>query len=140
MAKQSQVKPAWGGAGLKVSNRGNVKETVATPPPPPERPAGMKPALADSRGSFVTRHSKVIWPTVALIGILLFNFFFTADFFKIQWRDGHLDGNLINVLKNGAPVMLLSLGMTLVIATAGIDLSVGSVMAISGAMAGVLIA
>ena len=36
--------------------------------------------------------------------------------------------------------MLLSLGMTLVIATGGIDLSVGAVMAIAGAVAAVLIA
>ncbi len=35
--------------------------------------------------------------------------------------------------------MLLSLGMTLVIATGGVDLSVGSVMAIVGALAAVLI-
>ncbi len=35
--------------------------------------------------------------------------------------------------------MLLSLGMTLVIATGGVDLSVGAVMAISGAVAATIV-
>lgn len=44
-------------------------------------------------------------------------------------------GNLLNVLKQVSIVAIVSLGMTLVILTAGIDLSVGSVMAFSGAIA-----
>jgi galactofuranose transport system permease protein len=40
---------------------------------------------------------------------------------------------------NGAPLMLVAIGMTLVIATGGIDLSVGAVIAISAAMGAVLI-
>ncbi|MEA3163996.1 MAG: galactofuranose transport system permease protein, partial [Verrucomicrobiota bacterium] len=40
----------------------------------------------------------------------------------------------IDVLNQGAKVMLLSLGMVLVIATGGVDLSVGAVMAISAAV------
>jgi len=42
-------------------------------------------------------------------------------------------------LNHGATVMLLSLGMTLVIATGGVDLSVGALMAIAGAVAAELI-
>lgn len=114
--------------------------TISPPPPPPPTPALSAPALAKSQGSILARHGKVIWPLLALVAILLFNFFFTPGFFEIRFREGHLEGNLVNVLKNGAPVMLLSLGMTMVIATAGIDLSVGSTMAIAGAIAGVLIA
>ena len=49
-------------------------------------------------------------------------------------KDGHLYGSLIDILRFGAPLMLVALGMTLVIATGGIDLSVGSVVAISGAL------
>ena len=41
----------------------------------------------------------------------------------------------IDILRLGAPLILVALGMTLVIATGGIDLSVGSVVAISGAIA-----
>src|SRR5207244_10393807 len=49
-------------------------------------------------------------------------------------------GSLIDMLSRGAPVMLLALGMTLVIATGGVDLSVGAVIAVSGAVAAALIA
>ena len=50
-------------------------------------------------------------------------------------RDGHLYGVLIDILNHGSKVMLLALGMALVIATGGVDLSVGAVMAIAGAVA-----
>jgi len=45
-------------------------------------------------------------------------------------------GTLIDILNHGAKVMLLALGMALVIATGGVDLSVGAVMAIAGAVGG----
>ena len=54
-------------------------------------------------------------------------------------REKRLFGSLIDILNRGAPTMLLTIGMTLVYATGGIDLSVGSVLAISGAMAAYLI-
>src|SRR5690606_16847434 len=44
-------------------------------------------------------------------------------------------GPLIDILRQSAPLMLVALGMTLVIATRGIDLSVGAIMAVSGAVA-----
>ncbi|MEN8470859.1 ABC transporter permease, partial [Enterobacter cloacae subsp. cloacae] len=46
-----------------------------------------------------------------------------------------LFGSPIDILNRAAPVALLAIGMTLVIATGGIDLSVGAVMAIAGATA-----
>ncbi|GAK55394.1 inner-membrane translocator [Candidatus Vecturithrix granuli] len=54
-------------------------------------------------------------------------------------KEKRLFGSLIDILNRGAPTMLLTIGMTLVYATGGIDLSVGSVLAISGAMAAYLI-
>lgn len=81
----------------------------------------------------------LLWPVVALVVILLFNLFFTKGFFHLEIRDGHLFGSLIDILNRAAPVLLLSIGMTLVIATGGIDLSVGAVIAITGAMAALLI-
>ena len=54
-------------------------------------------------------------------------------------KERRLFGSLIDILNRGAPTMLLTIGMTLVYATGGIDLSVGSVLAISGAMAAYLI-
>ncbi|MEU6786401.1 ABC transporter permease [Nonomuraea angiospora] len=78
---------------------------------------------------------RLLWPVVVLVLLLALNVFFTPSFFSIQVREGHLYGSLIDILRFGAPLILVSLGMTLVIATGGIDLSVGSVVAISGALA-----
>lgn len=78
------------------------------------------------------------WPLVALAALLVFNILFTSGFARIELRDGRLFGTLIDIFQNGAPVMLLAVGMTLVIALGGIDLSVGSVMALSGAVAALL--
>jgi ribose/xylose/arabinose/galactoside ABC-type transport system permease subunit len=78
------------------------------------------------------------WPLVALAALLVFNLLFTTGFARIELRDGRLFGTLIDIFQNGAPVMLLAVGMTLVIALGGIDLSVGSVMALSGAVAALL--
>ena len=83
--------------------------------------------------------SKILWPLVTLGILLLFNLFFTPNFFRIEMLEGHLFGNLIDILKNGAPIMLLAIGLTLVIATHGIDISVGSVVAISAGVVAMLI-
>jgi len=78
---------------------------------------------------------RLVWPAVVLVLLLALNVFFTPSFLSIQVRDGHLYGSLIDILRFGAPLILVAIGMTLVIATGGIDLSVGSVVAISGALA-----
>lgn len=72
---------------------------------------------------------------VILAAALLLNVLVFPEFFHIDFRNGRLFGNVIDVLNRGAPVALLCIGMTLVIATRGIDLSVGAVMAIAGATA-----
>ena len=82
----------------------------------------------------LTSH-QLAWPVLALAGLLVVNVIATPSFFDIRLQDGHLYGNLIDILRNGAPILLVALGMTLVIATRGIDLSVGAVAAISGAVA-----
>jgi simple sugar transport system permease protein len=66
---------------------------------------------------------------LALIGLVF------PGFFDISIANGRLYGTPIDILNRGAPVALLAIGMTLVIATGGIDLSVGAVMAICGAIA-----
>jgi len=83
---------------------------------------------------FFLRGKRIFWTVGALGLLLLFNQFFTPGFFHIQLLDGHLYGSRIDVLNQGAKVMLLSLGMVLVIATGGVDLSVGAVMAIAAAV------
>ncbi|MFA3762906.1 galactofuranose ABC transporter, ATP-binding protein YtfT [Yersinia sp. 2544 StPb PI] len=74
----------------------------------------------------------------ALAVILLIDSLVAPNFFSIHIQDGRLFGSVIDILNRGAPVALLALGMTLVIATGGIDLSVGAVMAIAGATAATL--
>jgi len=79
--------------------------------------------------------SPLLWPALALILLLALNSVLTPNFLSIRIEDGHLYGSVIDILRNGAPTMLVALGMTLVIASRGIDLSVGAVVAISGALA-----
>jgi ribose/xylose/arabinose/galactoside ABC-type transport system permease subunit len=86
----------------------------------------------------IVRH-RIFWPSLILVLLLASNLFFSPSFFNVTLRDGHLYGSLIDVLRAATPLILVALGMTVVIATGGIDLSVGSVMAISGAMACLLI-
>ncbi|MBP2479606.1 simple sugar transport system permease protein [Crossiella equi] len=78
--------------------------------------------------------SRLRWPLLALAALLALNLVFAPGFFVLRLQDGHLYGSLVDILKNGAPTLLVALGMTLVIATRGVDLSVGAVAAIAGAV------
>jgi simple sugar transport system permease protein len=80
------------------------------------------------------RGSGLLWPLVALLALLAANAVVRPSFLALRFQDGHLYGSLVDILKNGAPTVLIALGMCLVIATRGIDLSVGAVVAISGAV------
>ena len=82
---------------------------------------------------------RLLWPLLAIAALLLVDLIFGHAFFALRMQDGHLYGNLVDILRFGAPPMLVALGMTVVIATGGIDLSVGALVAISGATACVLI-
>lgn len=64
---------------------------------------------------------------VALIALLLFNAFYTPNFLQLQ--------TLFVNISQVATIAIVAVGMTLVIATGGIDLSVGAVMAVAGALA-----
>lgn len=75
----------------------------------------------------------------ALAAVLAINWLLFPGFFDIALQDGRLFGSVIDVLNRGAPVAILAIGMTAVIATKGVDLSVGAVMAIAGAVAAVLV-
>ena len=65
----------------------------------------------------------------ALLLLVAFNALFTPHFASA--------GNLWNVLLQVAPVLLTATGMTFVIATRGVDLSVGSTMAVAAALVAV---
>lgn len=62
---------------------------------------------------------------LALAVLVLFNIVFTTNFAT--------SATLFNILVQASPIVLISLGMALAIGTQGIDLSVGSVMALASA-------
>ena len=83
---------------------------------------------------------RVNWPKgmpqiLALLLVLVVDSLVAPHFYQIVLQEGRLFGSPIDILNRAAPVALLAIGMTLVIATGGIDLSVGAVMAIAGATA-----
>ena len=70
--------------------------------------------------SRIVRHH-LFWPLASLLTLIALNTIVRPQFIKITVRDGELYGALIDILRNCAPLMLVALGMTLVIATRGID-------------------
>ncbi len=79
---------------------------------------------------------RLFWPLALLVILLIVNVVAVPGFLSITVNsEGHLFGSIIDILRNGAPTLIIAVGMTLVIATRGIDLSVGSVCAIAGAVA-----
>ncbi len=83
--------------------------------------------------------SPVVWPLLGLVALVLLNLVLNPAFLKVTVLDGRLYGLPIDILNQGARALVLALGMTLVIATGGVDLSVGSVMAVAGAVAAVML-
>ncbi|HKS30275.1 MAG TPA: ABC transporter permease [Pyrinomonadaceae bacterium] len=65
----------------------------------------------------------------ALLLLIIVNAIFTRNFWDIN--------NFWNILLQVSPTMLVAIGMTFVIATGGIDLSVGSVMALAASVAAI---
>lgn len=84
------------------------------------------------------QHSPLWWPLTALAMLLLADALLVPGFFRITVNEGHLYGSLIDIANRAAPLMLAALGMTVVVATRGIDISVGAVVAIAGTVAAVL--
>ncbi len=78
---------------------------------------------------------QLFWPLAALVLLLAGNGLLNPGFLSLQWRDGHLYGNLVDIANRAAPLALVSLGMTLVIAVRGLDISVGAVLAIAATTA-----
>jgi simple sugar transport system permease protein/ribose transport system permease protein len=79
--------------------------------------------LPPSASRFVGAYSSLL----ALAALLVYNIVFTPNFLSL----GTFNANLTQV----ATIVIVAVGMTFVIATGGIDLSVGSLMAIAGVMA-----
>jgi simple sugar transport system permease protein/ribose transport system permease protein len=84
---------------------------------------------AGARRTLLADYGPTYGALAALILLILANAVFTPNFADVN--------NLRNILLQVAPTVLVAVGMTLVIATGGIDLSVGSVMAIAAALAAI---
>lgn len=69
---------------------------------------------------------------IALLFLVVVVSFLNPNFFTVD--------NLLNILRQTSVNAIIAVGMTLVILTAGIDLSVGSVLALCGAFAATLVA
>ncbi len=91
------------------------------------------------KARFTQHLPPAFYALLGLAGLLLVNWFFIPSFFEIQMRDGNFYGSLIDVLNRGSIGVLLAVGMTLVIATGGVDLSVGSIVAICGAVVAIVL-
>lgn len=83
--------------------------------------------------------SPLLWLLGGLAVLVLINLVKNPSFLGVTWHDGHLYGVPVDILTQGSRTMLLALGMTLVIATGGVDLSVGSIVAIAGAICALLL-
>ncbi|MDQ7976189.1 ABC transporter permease [Paraburkholderia sp. SARCC-3016] len=82
----------------------------------------------------------LVWPVLTLVLLIALDVAYRANFLAISMFEGHFFGAPIDILNRAAPLVIVSLGMTLVIATRGIDISVGAVVAIAGAAAAMLLA
>jgi len=81
----------------------------------------------------------LFWPVLTLLLLLAANASLNRGFWQLEWRGGHLYGSVVDIVNRAAPLAVVALGMTLVIATRGIDISVGAVVAIAAAVAALLI-
>jgi len=81
----------------------------------------------------IFRH-RAIWPVLALALILIVDGIIAPSFFAIRIVEGRAFGNLIDILYRAVPTGIVALGMAVVIGTKGIDLSVGAIISICGAM------
>jgi len=105
-----------------------------------QRPGPFSRPACWARLADAFRRHPTLWPFAAMIALLAWNILFTPNFLNFEVHEGRLFGSIVSILQKGAPVMLLAIGMTLVIGLGGIDISVGSVMAMAGTVAALLIA
>jgi ribose/xylose/arabinose/galactoside ABC-type transport system permease subunit len=97
----------------------------------------LQAQAADGRRAWLMH--PLLRPLAALLVLLLIDAVLVPGFFRLEIKDGHLYGSLVDILNRAAPLMLAALGMTLVIATRGIDISVGAVVALAGTVAALLV-
>ena len=94
--------------------------------------AAVPPRRADTNAG--ARHAAYV-----LLALWALNALLNPQFLSLRWQDGHAYGPLIDILNRAAPLVVVAMGMTLVIAVRGIDISVGAVVAIAAAVAATLV-
>ncbi|NQT66557.1 MAG: ribose ABC transporter permease [Actinobacteria bacterium] len=77
------------------------------------------------------RRSNILTPSIALIFLVVLLSFLSPHFLTVS--------NMLNVLRQVSIIAIVSVGMTYAILTGGIDLSVGSVVALSGVITTMLL-
>lgn len=88
---------------------------------------GQGSVLAD----FLTENAQVL--------SIAFFFAVCVIFFSLSTEVFLSTGNLLNILRQAAPILIVAVAMTFVIITAGIDLSVGSQVALINASAAIIL-
>ena len=86
----------------------------------------MSKSISSSQSASKQKMMKILIaysPAIVLVLMIIFNVFFTPNFAKLN--------TVINISIQMTSTLLVSLGMTWAIASGGIDISVGSVMAVS---------
>ena len=99
-----------------------------------DHPVSIRPAPSAKLSLGELTRRAWFWPTLALALIFIVDSVVSPGFFSIRIVQGRLFGSLIDVLYRGTPIALVALGMAVVIGAKGIDLSVGAVVAIVGAV------
>jgi galactofuranose transport system permease protein len=108
-----------------------VSDDVLAPAGAPA-PSAPPAAATPRRGPSWQRLTQRYGAASVLVALFVYNAVATPYFLTYQ-------SIVVNQLRQAAPVGIVALGMALVIATGGIDLSVGSVMAIAGQVGALLI-
>ncbi|HVE77443.1 MAG TPA: ABC transporter permease [Gemmatimonadaceae bacterium] len=99
----------------------------APPLAPPRAPAGHRARAFGARAATLLQRQGAL---VALVAVCIFG--------AVRYYAFPTPENLINVLRQNSMLGLVALGMTFVILTGGIDLSVGAVLAVAGIVAAAL--
>ncbi len=89
-------------------------------------------AKGSASADFFNEHAQVL--------SIAFFFILCLVFFSLTTTTFMTAGNLLNIVRQAAPILVVAVAMTLVILTGGIDLSVGSTVALINAVAAITLA
>ena len=98
----------------------------------------VKPSFIPSAKKLFS--SRLTFSVVVLLVVLVQNIITTPDFFKITLTNNLISGYIPNILDEASELVIVTLGMTLVIAaTGGVDISVGAIMAVAASFCGLML-